>query len=254
MAQEAHGSGEVWNLSARGGSGVYLWSVVDQSVAEVRGSAQVRSIAVGKTSLVCRDQKNFENWDSIEIEVATINQLSWLEERVEIEAPVFVSQVATDGSVSQVKDLGEQRVLSLFALDSKGRKFTNCTAVRPAYEVRGETHITVNKDFDSEGESSKYQMIKGYLTADANMGLIAVRQRFDEQESVIYTDQLNTVNTPMLSNLLMLHNNFGICAQQEIYGESEGLARLGAAYTVHEYANGPSRVIQSEFAEIVVYN
>ena len=67
----------------------------------------MRSIAVGKTSLVCRDQKNFENWDSIEIEVATINQLSWLEERVEIEAPVFVSQVATDGSVSQVKDLGE---------------------------------------------------------------------------------------------------------------------------------------------------
>lgn len=48
-ANEAHGNGEIWNLSSRGGSGVYLWSIVDTSVATVHGSAQVRSIAIGKT-------------------------------------------------------------------------------------------------------------------------------------------------------------------------------------------------------------
>jgi len=72
-AQEAHGNGEIWNLSSRGGSGVYLWSIVDNSVASVQGSAQVRSIAVGKTSLICRDQKNLNNWDTIDVEVALLN-------------------------------------------------------------------------------------------------------------------------------------------------------------------------------------
>ena len=52
----------------------------------------------------------------------------------------------------------------------------------------------------------------------------------------------------------MLYNNFGICAQKEVRGESEGLARLRATYVVHEYLNGPSRLLESEFAEIAVYN
>lgn len=57
-----------------------------------------------------------------------------------------------------------------------------------------------------------------------------------------------------MSELLMKHNNFGICAQQEVQGETEGLARLKASFVIHDYANGPSRLLQSEFAEIAVYN
>ena len=34
-AQEIHGSGEIWNLSAKGGSGTYLWQIVDTSIATV---------------------------------------------------------------------------------------------------------------------------------------------------------------------------------------------------------------------------
>jgi hypothetical protein len=53
---------------------------------------------------------------------------------------------------------------------------------------------------------------------------------------------------------LLMHNNFGICAQKEVIGEKEGLARLRASFMVHEYLNGPSRLVESEFTEIAVYN
>ena len=91
--------------------------------------------------------------------------------------------------------------------------------------------------------------------ADSNDQLFRLKQRFDEQMDVVFTDDLlQTEGTPKLSELLMRHNNFGICAQQTVRGESEGLARLKATYVVHEYINGPSRLLQSEFAEIGVYN
>ena len=87
-----------------------------------------------------------------------------------------------------------------------------------------------------------------------NEDLLVMRQRFDEQLQVTYTDELNTQGTPQLSDVLMRHNNFGICAQQEIQGENEGLARLKASFVIYEYANGPGRVLESEFAEIAVYS
>ena len=52
----------------------------------------------------------------------------------------------------------------------------------------------------------------------------------------------------------MKHNNFGICSQIEVQGESEGLARLRASFVVHEYLNGPGRILESEFAEVAVFN
>ena len=44
--------------------------MIDTKVATVQGSATVKSVSLGKTQLICRDQKNFNNWDSINIEVA----------------------------------------------------------------------------------------------------------------------------------------------------------------------------------------
>ena len=108
---EAHGSGEVWNLHARGGSGVYMWSIIDTSVATVQGSARVQSVNLGKTQLICRDHKNYNNWDAIDVEVAQLNKLAWIEEKVEINA-----RPALNGRTSDLnRGYGEVRVLSLFA-------------------------------------------------------------------------------------------------------------------------------------------
>ena len=134
-------------------------------------------MSLGTTQLICRDQKNHNNWDSINIEVAQLNQLSWIEEQVEIKArPPQQSAIAgSDPGDKTAKTYGEVRVLSLFALDSKGRKFTNCTAVRPNYELRGETFIKSSEGYDSQASDSKYRLIKSYVTDKKNKDLIEMR-------------------------------------------------------------------------------
>ena len=193
-----------------------MWSIIDTSVATVQGSARVQSVNLGKTQLICRDHKNFNNWDAIDVEVAQLNKLAWIEEKVEINARPPLS---INGRTSELnRGYGEVRVLSLFAQDSKGRKFTNCTAVRPQYEMKGETFMTMNEQYDSSSyiARSKYELINSYVNEVTNRDLIDMRQRFDEQQLVTFKDDLNTDCTPELSQILMLHNNFGICAQQEV--------------------------------------
>ena len=149
-------------------------------MATVEGSAIVKSRSLGRTQLICRDQKNFHNWDSIDIEVAMLNQLSWIEEKVEIKArPQAVQATSADGQ--QVETFGETRVLSLYALDSKGRKFTNCTSVRPSYEVKGDNIIRVSESYDSNSKRDKYGLIRDYVLSSENKDLLELHQRFDEQ-------------------------------------------------------------------------
>ena len=95
IAQEQHGSGEIWRTWATGGSGAYSWAMVDQLIATVEGSAVVQSVKPGKTVLVVRDLRNWYNRDAINVEVAVINQLAWIEEQSEIAAaPSELEEVA----------------------------------------------------------------------------------------------------------------------------------------------------------------
>ena len=64
--------------------------MVDSTIATVQGSAMIKSVAIGKTQLICRDNNNHNNWDAIEVEVAQINQLTWIEQQVEIKAKPIV--------------------------------------------------------------------------------------------------------------------------------------------------------------------
>jgi len=51
-----------------------------------------------------------------------------------------------------------------------------------------------------------------------------------------------------MSKQILLHNNFGICAQTQVVGGVEGLARVRAVFKPKE-----GKVIDSEFAELAVY-
>jgi len=51
----------------------------------------------------------------------------------------------------------------------------------------------------------------------------------------------------------LFYNNFGICSQVMVHSHLEGLARISASTTVYERHNGPSRLLESPFAEIAVY-
>ena len=87
-----------------------------------------------------------------------------------------------------MKAQGENRLLSLVALDNKARKFTNCTSVRPAFELRGDTFVSLADD--SESAATRYGQIKHYVATATNYDLLTLRQRFDEQPEVIFRDQL----------------------------------------------------------------
>ena len=53
-------------------------------------------------------------------------------------------------------------------MDSKGRKFTNCTSVRPSFELKGETFVKLDQTYDSSSAQGKYHMIKNYVKSAEN--------------------------------------------------------------------------------------
>jgi len=112
---------EMWHMKALGGSGSYNWKTSDPSVAKTGEMAVVRSAGVGITTLRVSDVNNEFNYATIEVEVAPVHHLSWLEHRLEVQAQT------------------QTGVLSAIAVDSRGRKFTNCTAIPLRYELKGES-------------------------------------------------------------------------------------------------------------------
>ncbi len=111
--------GEIWHLSAIGGSGYYQWSILEERVAQISGSGVLKSVQVGVTTVIVKDSLNQRNQHTIKIEVIPIASFTWLEDHVE------------------VKKSNENAVLNLIALDKYGRKFTNCSSVDVTFEVKG---------------------------------------------------------------------------------------------------------------------
>lgn len=148
--------GEVWSVSAKGGSGVYSWSIENPSIASVEGSAIVKSLKVGKTKLLVKDHRNKQNFAYIDVEVATVNQLKWLEEHLELR-----SENATT--------TGEVTTISLIAVDRAGRKFTNCTSLETSFSVKGEGNLV------DLGNQSSYSSISKYVKDDDLFSLLSLR-------------------------------------------------------------------------------
>lgn len=63
---------------------------------------------------------NQKNMATLKLEVTPVYSLTWLEDHLEIEKKQ------------------EEGILNTIALDRLGRKFTNCTAVRTQFEIKGE--------------------------------------------------------------------------------------------------------------------
>jgi len=175
---EGFGSGEIWNTHAIGGSGIYSWSITDSEVASVQGSAQVRSLSVGKTTLFVKDHKNFKNWDSIEVEVAVVHELAWIEEQVELRA-------MKDANLQD----GEQRVLSLYGRDIQGRKFSNCTAISPSISLKGNEGI-LDLVQDELTTQTKYDQVRDYVSSVDQRDLLNLKQRFDEDKNAILSSEI----------------------------------------------------------------
>jgi hypothetical protein len=112
--------GELWQMQAKGGSGTYVWSSADSSVARMTERAHLWSVGVGSTYIKASDLHNPDNFATILVEVSPVHHLIWLEDRLEAKKGV------------------ETALLSTIAVDFRGRKFTNCTSLEFRYEVKGD--------------------------------------------------------------------------------------------------------------------
>jgi len=54
-AQDESRTGELWHLTAEGGSGVYHWSIDNTHVASISGAGLIKSNEVGETVVTVRD-------------------------------------------------------------------------------------------------------------------------------------------------------------------------------------------------------
>jgi hypothetical protein len=125
--------GELWQLTAEGGSGYYQWTIGDPNIASISGSGLVKSVDIGQTVVTVRDTHNLKNSHQIQVEVTAISSFGWLEDHIE------------------VKKNEEETTINLIAFDKNGRKFTNCTAIDVSYDLKGAgivTHLPYNKRYE----------------------------------------------------------------------------------------------------------
>ena len=73
----------MWQLKAIGGSGTYVWSSADPSIARIGERARVWSVKAGITEVRASDLHNEHNYAIIMVEVQPVHHLIWLEDRVE---------------------------------------------------------------------------------------------------------------------------------------------------------------------------
>lgn len=184
--QEESRSGELWQLTAEGGSGFYSWSIVDSHVASISGSGLVRSKEVGLTQVIVRDNLNSRNVKTINVEVTPVFSFTWVEDHIEIQKNV------------------EEAILSIIALDQQGRKFTNCTSVATQFELKGESILSFLPS------NNTYEELREYVLSHKDLMLL--KQLFDDNPAAMTADQ--ATSRPALTpqrEVLLLHNNFGVC-------------------------------------------
>lgn len=71
--------GEIWTTSATGGSGIYTWSIADQTIVSLSGST-ITSKSRGETVLTASDYRNPSNKASVKVIVTPVSSIGWLED------------------------------------------------------------------------------------------------------------------------------------------------------------------------------
>ena len=125
---------------------------------------------------------------------------------------------------SRNSTIGEQGLLNVIALDRNGRKFANCSSLQFNYKIKGEGNVVIVPD-----SQTSYAALKDYLQSEQGSALISLKQKFEENPTVIYTSDLPE-GAPAMQQENMMYNNFGICEQVQVSAAVEGLGRVRAVY------------------------
>ena len=70
-------------MRALGGSGTYVWSSSDPTIARMAEREKLWSVNVGSTIIKASDLHNPENFATIVVEVQPVHHLTWLEDRLD---------------------------------------------------------------------------------------------------------------------------------------------------------------------------
>jgi len=115
--------------------------------------------------------------------------------------------------------------LNLIALDAESRKFTNCVSLHPTYKGEGLLLEGVN--------SQSTDRIQTYL--QNNQAIVGLSQKYTNDRQTNWS-----------------FNNFGICSQQLVKGDSAGLKNVVATVPVGNELSH-SETIESQAAQISVF-
>lgn len=172
-----------------------------------------------------RDLHNENNFASILVEVAPVHHLTWLESRLEAHRQT------------------ETSLLSVIALDSRGRKFTNCTALQMRFDIKGDGATLVDRKAASDWTS-----LQSYVHAPSTLPLLRLRSRFDLETSKVFESELKPARAMTDKDLILhRHNNFGVCDQVSVKAKDQGLSRVRAYFDTYD------RTVESEKAEVGSY-
>lgn len=221
---------QMWKLEATGGFGSYRWESANAAVATLTSQGTVYGLQLGVTRGYVFDALNKLNNDSIEIEVARVGKLDWLEEKLEL-------------SISSVE------ILSAIALDAKGRKFTNCTSIPLEWSIKDETILKMKEDYNN----FPYSSIQKYVNGDKKE-IIKLKHYYEtvEDTSEKTDERIQRLIDKAFNSKLQLHNLFGICGQKEVSVLREGLARIMYSFQIAE-EDGANYRRDSAFAFILAY-
>ena len=185
---------QIWEMTAKGGSGTYAWSSYNSSIASVTIGGLTTGWRVGRTRLLVLDAKNSLNNATIVVEVAKVGRLLWVEEKVEI------------GTHQRV-------IMSVVALDIIGRNFTNCSSIDFTLEVK-EEHL-----FELLDTKYEYRDLVEYTLTHSAPSTSLLPMKYKFMQGLSPTSKVHL-------EALHLHNNFGICSQSLIHTLSPGLGHL----------------------------
>eukprot|EP01022_Parablepharisma_sp_SALTPOND_P034856 TRINITY_DN932_c0_g1_i1.p1 TRINITY_DN932_c0_g1~~TRINITY_DN932_c0_g1_i1.p1 ORF type:complete len:2036 (-),score=158.71 TRINITY_DN932_c0_g1_i1:14-6121(-) len=213
---------QMWTLEAVGGSGAYKWDSENAEIAPITAQGTVFGLKLGSAKVMAYDALNPWNNDTIEVEVSRVAKLVWMEEKMELPSD-------------------SKEIVSAIALDSRGRKFTNCTEVPLSWTIKDET---IAKIRNGEQGPSSYEALKAYVHGPGKE-LIKLRHSYDQAES-------GKATPATFNEWEQLHNAFGICGQRTINTLNEGMARITTTFSIVE-EDGISYKRDSDYAFVLAY-
>lgn len=193
---------QIFKLKTLGGSKKIKYISKNEKIATINPSGIITAKNIGKTQIECIDIKNKKNKDFIEIEIAEIKNIDFLEKKKE-------------------GKLFKENNLFIRAFDSKGRFFSNCTSLDYDLKKEGLGDFEIERDFEKVGDSVDL-FFKGY---GFEFREFDGREDFDKNDYLDYVEN-DFILEEDLEIMMKKFRTFGICSFVKVFLKESGVFNL----------------------------